>query len=97
MNLKLTQRDSARASDHRARRRPVAPLPAPKLVDAAWPLVPSETVRVKYRDVGQLPPMDLEDEVGGSMTAQGRVVTAAEHACMDAIERACETDNEGGR
>ncbi len=23
----------------------------------------------------------------------GRVVTAAEHACMDAIERACETDS----
>ncbi|MCC6422999.1 MAG: hypothetical protein IT447_05925 [Phycisphaerales bacterium] len=28
------------------------------------PLVPMQTVRVRFRDIGQLPPMNLEDEVG---------------------------------
>lgn len=30
----------------------------------AMKLVPTEIVRVRFRDVGPLPPMDLEDEVG---------------------------------
>jgi len=30
----------------------------------AIPLVPTQVVRVRFRDIGQLPPMDLEDEVG---------------------------------
>ncbi len=28
------------------------------------PLLPVRTVRVKYRNIGQLPPMNLEDEIG---------------------------------
>jgi hypothetical protein len=31
---------------------------------AALPLVAAQTVRVRFRDTGPLPPMDLEDEVG---------------------------------
>ncbi len=36
----------------------------------------------------------IVDAIADGMAQQdaGRVITAAEHACMDAIERACETD-----
>ncbi len=88
MNPATTHRDSARA-----RRRPVSD----EYEFEAIPLVAAQTVRVKFRDIGQLPPMNLEDEVGEGVTVPGRVVSPEEHACMDAIERACETDNEGGR
>jgi hypothetical protein len=31
---------------------------------SSFPLVAVQTLRVRFRDVGQLPPMNLEDEVG---------------------------------
>jgi hypothetical protein len=30
----------------------------------AMPLIPVQMVRVRFRDIGQLPPMNLEDEIG---------------------------------
>jgi hypothetical protein len=30
-------------------------------------LVPVQTVRVRFRDIGPLPPMDLSDEVGNEI------------------------------
>lgn len=38
--------------------------PSEKYEFEAIPLVPVQTVRVRFRDIGQLPPMNLEDEIG---------------------------------
>jgi hypothetical protein len=43
------------------------PAAVAEIDDGEMPLVPVQTVRVRFRDIGPLPPMDLSDEVGNEI------------------------------